>query len=172
LLDDLAQLHGQVMGNVTLHRTELDLSSWLPPLIIPWRAAALDKGLGWDAHIPDDLPAMTVDPDRLSQALGNLLSNAIKYTPEGGMVSFAAEVKSQEMHIAVIDNGVGIRPEELESVFDPFYRSSEPRRFPQGLGLGLTIARDLVEAHGGTLTISSQLGEGSIFTITLPLESD
>jgi two-component system sensor histidine kinase BaeS len=172
LLDDLAQLHGQVMGNVTLHRTELDLSSWLPPLIIPWRAAALDKGLGWDARIPDDLPAMAVDPDRLSQAIGNLLSNAIKYTPEGGTVSFAAEVKSQEIHIAVSDNGVGIRPEELESVFEPFYRSSEPRRFPQGLGLGLTIARDLVEAHGGTLTISSQLGEGSTFTITLPLESD
>jgi signal transduction histidine kinase len=153
LLDDLAQLHGQVMGNVTLHRKEVDLSSWLPPSIIPWRAAALDKGLQWEAHIPDDLPAIAIDPDRMSQAIGNLLSNAIKYTPEGGSVGIAAEVTAQELLITVSDSGIGIRQEEQENVFEPFYRSSEPRRFPQGLGLGLTIAHDLVEAHGGALTI-------------------
>ena len=149
---------------------EIDLSSWLPPLIIPWRAAALDKGLQWEAHIPDDLPSIEIDPDRMSQAIGNLLSNAIKYTPEGGSVGIAADVTAEEFHVAVSDSGVGIRQKEQDSVFEPFYRSSEPRRFPQGLGLGLTIARDLVEAHGGTLILSSQLGEGSEFTIALPLE--
>ncbi len=170
LLDDLAQLHGQVMGKVTLNLQEIDLSQWLPPLIIPWRAAALDKGLQWEAQIAVDLPKIDSDPDRISQAIGNLLSNAIKYTPEHGAMSFSASSSVEEVRIDVSDSGPGIKLDEQEKVFEPFFRSQEARRFPQGLGLGLTIARDLVEAHGGTLSMSSNIGEGSVFSIILPLE--
>ena len=168
LLDDLAQLHGQVTGKITLNRREVELSSWLPPLVLPWRAAALEKGLSWDAQLPDDLPVITLDPDRISQVLGNLLSNAIKYTPKGGSVALSAVASDSELLITVRDSGPGIRMEEQTQVFEPFYRSTESKRFPQGLGLGLTIARDLVEAHGGSLTLSSQIGEGSSFEILLP----
>ncbi|MGB3713466.1 MAG: HAMP domain-containing sensor histidine kinase [Candidatus Promineifilaceae bacterium] len=172
LLDDLAQLHGQVMGQVRINPEEVALSDWLPPLIIPWRAAALDKGLHWEAQIPRDLPTIIIDPDRIGQVIGNLLSNAIKYTPEGGSVRFSASSTGDKTRISVSDNGPGIALGEHERVFEPFYRSQDSRRFPQGLGLGLTIARDLVEAHGGQLEISSQIGKGSDFVIILPVEPD
>ncbi len=169
LLDDLAQLHGQVTGNITLNRQLTPLSEWLPPVLLPWRAAALDKGLEWQTDVPERLPAVHIDPDRLAQVVGNLLSNAIKYTPAGGRVAVTAGVNESEVWISVADSGPGIAPEEQQRVFEAFYRSERDRRFPQGLGLGLTIARDLTLAHGGRLELYSQPGQGSRFTVHLPL---
>jgi len=169
LLDDLAQLHGQVEGTIILQRQDVDLSAWLPPLLLPWRAAAADKGLAWQVDISAHLPTTQIDPDRLAQALGNLLSNAIKYTPEGGRVEVAAGKTAQGLWIQVSDTGVGIQPKEQERVFEAFYRSEAQQRFPQGLGVGLTLARDLVRAHGGEIELVSTPGEGSQFTIRLPL---
>jgi signal transduction histidine kinase len=139
-------------------------------MILPWRAAALDKGLEWSADISPALPDMDIDPDRIGQVIGNLLSNAIKYTNVGGKVLIQARSDRTEVLISVSDTGPGIIPDEQERVFEPFYRSSFERRFPQGLGLGLTIARDLVEAHGGWLEVISRPGEGSSFIVHLPLE--
>jgi two-component system sensor histidine kinase BaeS len=169
LLDDLAQLHGQVTGTLELATQPTPLSDWLPPILLPWRAGALEKGLEWEAAIPSDLPTANLDPKRMAQAIGNLLSNAIKYTQEGGRVGVSAGTLKTEAWIAVIDNGPGISPDDEERIFEAFYRSRRDRRFPQGLGLGLTIARDLVEAHGGHLELVSESGEGSRFTIYLPL---
>lgn len=169
LLDDLALLHGQVSGGVTLHRQSVALSDWLPPVLLPWRAAALDKGLDWQADVPQHLPVIEVDPDRLAQVVGNLLSNAIKYTPAGGRVAVTAGIKDQEFWLRVADSGPGIAAEEQQRVFEAFYRSERDRRFPQGLGLGLTIARDLVLAHDGRLELVSAPGQGSQFTIYLLL---
>jgi signal transduction histidine kinase len=171
LLDDLAQLHGQVSGRVELARRPVVLSDWLPSVLLPWRAAALDKGLTWQADVPNGLPVMSVDPDKLAQAIGNLLSNAIKYTPVGGSVAVSAGMQEQDVWICVADTGPGIAAEEQQRVFEPFYRSEHDRRFPQGLGLGLTIAHELVLAHGGRLELDSQPGQGSRFAIHLPLSS-
>lgn len=171
LLDDLAQLHGQVSGQITLRRQDVDLSEWLPPLLLPWRAAALDKGLAWQAQVPADLPTLSLDPDRMAQVVGNLLSNAIKYTPSGETVTVSAGSNGQEAWICVADSGPGISPEERDRIFEPFYRGQQDQRFPYGLGLGLTIAQDLVLAHGGRLTLAGGPGEGSRFTIHLPLKS-
>ena len=168
LLDDLSQLHGQVLGATQINRRPISLGEWLLPLLLPWRAVALEKGLLWQTEIPSDLPTLDMDPDRMAQVLGNLISNAIKYTPEGGKVTVTAGGDETAVALAVCDTGPGIDPAEQERVFEPFYRSQQQRRFPQGLGLGLTIARDLVTAHGGTLTLDSTPGQGSCFTITLP----
>jgi len=172
LLDDLAQLHGQVLGTLELAREPVALSEWLPPVLLAWRAAALEKGLAWQADIPANLPTIEVDSDRMRQVIGNLLSNAIKYTEEGGTVSVAAGSDKGQVWFKISDNGPGIVMAEQEQIFEPFYRSKQQRRFPQGLGLGLTIARDLTEAHGGRLEMESQPGEGSTFTVMLPLQDN
>lgn len=169
LLDDLALLHGQVSGGITLHRRPVAISEWLPPVLLPWRAAALDKNLEWRADVPQRLPVIEADPDRLAQVVGNLLSNAIKYTPAGGWVSVTAGADGAGVWVQVADRGPGIANEELQRVFEPFYRSERDRRFPQGLGLGLTIAHELVLAHGGRLALDSEPGAGSRFTVCLPL---
>lgn len=168
LLDDLAQLHGQVTGQIQLHKEPVPLSEWLPPLLLPWRAAAQEKGLHWQADISPNLPTLTIDPAKMAQVMGNLLSNAIKYTPEGGTVKVTAAARPDHIAIAIEDNGPGIASAEHKRVFEPFYRSTAQRRFPQGLGLGLSIAQELVAAHGGTLLLNSQPGGGATFTVTLP----
>jgi two-component system sensor histidine kinase BaeS len=171
LLDDLAGLHDQVLGTLELDQRPIDTDRWLATLLGPWREAAQEKGLHWQSTIAPDLPALKADPDRLGQALGNLLSNAIKYTPPGGRVSIEAGVKDDEIWIRVSDTGPGIAADEQEQVFMPFYRSQAGRRFPQGMGLGLSIAREVILAHGGRLALESTPGLGSHFTAFLPLSS-
>jgi two-component system, OmpR family, sensor histidine kinase BaeS len=170
LLDDLSRLHGQILGNMILDFTPTSLSDWLPPLLLPWRAAAQEKGLHWHADIPADLPTLEIDPTRMAQVVGNLLSNAIKFTPADGALTVSAGSDEAEVWIAVKDTGLGISAAEQEKIFEAFYRSSEHRRFPQGLGLGLTIAQEIVLAHNCRLTLNSSPGQGSQFTISLPIE--
>jgi two-component system sensor histidine kinase BaeS len=172
LLDDLTHLHDRVLGTLELICQPTALSNWLPGVLVTWREAAQAKRLHWEATVPTDLPTLEVDPDRLAQALGNLLSNAIKYTSPGGTVSVGAGVKDGAVWIRVSDTGLGIPPEEQAQIFTPFYRGYRGRRFPQGMGLGLNITRDLVAAHGGRLELESTPGLGSHFTIWLPSKPD
>jgi len=167
LLDSLTDLHDQVLGSLELNVQPIPLGDWLRQTVSPWREAALDKGLGWQAEIPDTLPTLDIDPDRMAQALGNLLSNAIKYTP-AGTVSVEACTSDSQVEIVVADTGIGIAPSEQKRIFEPFYRSQREKRFPQGMGLGLSIAQDLVSAHGGRLDVESVPEKGSRFTIWLP----
>ncbi|MCB0154439.1 MAG: HAMP domain-containing histidine kinase [Anaerolineae bacterium] len=172
LLENLAELHGRVLGSLELNRRPTSLLAWLPPTVAPWREAAQAKGLQWGIYLPQTLPTVDIDPDRLAQVVGNLLSNAIKYTPAGELVAIAAGVEEKEgVWIRVSDTGPGISPTDQAQIFDPFFRSQPGRRFPQGMGLGLTIARDLVVAHGGRLEVESQEGQGSRFTMWLPVAS-
>ena len=112
------------------------------------------------------------DPDRLGQAVGNLVSNAIKYTPEQGTVTVSAGHEREMAWIRVNDTGRGIPLEEQEEIFTPLYRGQVDVRFPQGMGLGLSIAHELVVAHGGRIEVASEAGQGSEFTIWLPLAPD
>ena len=169
LLDDLAQLHDLVLGTLELERQPIALGEWLPGVLSPWVAAAHEKRLHWETSLPSGLPGVDVDPLRLAQAIGNLLSNAIKYTPAGGTVTVSAGITEGKIWIKVSDTGPGIPGEELDKIFTPFYRAPHEKRIAQGMGLGLTIARDLVEAHQGRLEVESQPGLGSQFTIWLPL---
>ncbi len=117
LLDDLAQLHGQVLGTLELNREPTALSEWLPSVLLPWRAAALEKGIWWQATIPADLPTVDLDPGRMAQVVGNLLSNAIKYTPADGSVQVTAGADQEKYWFRVADSGSGIVPEEQETGF-------------------------------------------------------
>lgn len=169
LLDDLAQLHGQVLGTLELNRQPVDLNTWLPQLLVSWQQAAVAKGLQWQVTLPADLPVVNADADRLAQVVGNLVSNAIKYTLESGAVQITAGQKNGQLWICVADTGPGISAEEQAHIFEPLYRGKRGSRFPQGMGLGLNIARDLVVAHGGQIQVESEVDRGSRFTVWLPL---
>lgn len=169
LLANLTELHDQVLGALELNFRPTRLSEWLACTIATWREAAHLKGLQWQETIPETLPVLEIDPDRLAQVLGNLVSNAIKYTGPGGLITVAAGTDQNQLWLRVSDTGLGISPEVMERIFEPFYRAQPGRRFPQGLGLGLTIAQDLITAHGGKLEVASEAGRGSQFTIWLPL---
>jgi two-component system sensor histidine kinase BaeS len=169
LLADLAGLHDQVLGTLELDYRSITLSTWLGHVLAPWCKAAEEKNLHWSTHLPTDLPDLEADPDRLAQVVGNLLSNAIKFTPRGGSISVQAGTTGDKVWILVADSGPGIAAEDQDRIFSPFYRGGKNTRFPQGMGLGLTIARDLVMAHGGRLDVDSHPGQGSRFTIYLPL---
>jgi signal transduction histidine kinase len=129
------------------------------------------KRVSLDLDLAPDLPRALADEDRLVQVLTNLTSNALQYTPENGSVTLAAQQVNNEVRISVRDTGIGIPPEHLPNIFDRFYRAdkSRSRRSGGGSGIGLTIARALVEAHGGSLRAESAgEGQGSTFTFTVP----
>ncbi len=117
-----------------------------------------------------DIPAVYADPERLRQVVKNLLSNAIKYSPEGGPVEVKTELEGKYVTISVSDRGIGIPPEELPRVFERFRRAEREEVVGiSGTGLGLTIVKHLVELHGGKITVQSEPGRGSTFTVYLPL---
>ena len=107
---------------------------------------------------------------RTSQVLLNLLSNALKFTPEGGSIDVRATVVDPRVAVSVADTGVGIAPEDRETVFEEFRQVGASSRKAEGTGLGLAISRKLIELHGGKLWVDSVLGHGSTFTFTLPLQ--
>jgi two-component system, OmpR family, sensor histidine kinase BaeS len=170
LLDDLAGLHDQILGRMELHLTAVPLNDWLVSTLSPWEADARQKGLSWVVEAPANLPIVFMDPDRMAQALGNILSNAIKFTPLGGRVSVSTEYSGSRLSIHVSDSGPGIPPEEQNQIFQPFYQGSQGKRIVEGMGLGLSIAREILVAHGGDLQVKSTPGAGSTFSLEIPAE--
>ena len=172
LLNQLAHLHDQVLGTLELDRKEIASSAWLGSTLRPFEQEAKQKGLHWHEEIPQDLPHILADPDRLGQVIGNLVNNAIKYTPSSGTVKVSARTMDSWMTISIQDTGPGISPAEMDKIFEPFYRGEQGGRIKKGLGLGLNIAKDLAEAHGGKLQVESAPGMGSTFMLLLPLDLD
>ena len=171
LLDDLNGLYDEVLGSLELDLDDLELNDWLPATLAPWQESAYEKGLHWEMDVQAGLPVIQADHLRLGQALGNLASNAIKFTPAGGTIQFIASYEDHEILLSFQDNGPGVILDEQDKIFQPFYQGETGRRIKEGMGLGLSIARDLVIAHGGSLEVSSQLGQGSQFTIHLPVRN-
>ncbi len=170
LLDDLAGLHDQVLGRLELNRVPVKLDDWLAGTLSPWEAAAREKGLTWEVEAPSALPVIVMDPDRMAQALGNLLSNAIKFTPAGGKVFTVVEMSGEQLTIQVADTGPGIPLEEQARIFQPFYRGTHGRRIVRGMGLGLSIARDIITAHNGEIALESSPGNGCRFILRMQVE--
>jgi PAS domain S-box-containing protein len=129
-------------------------------------AAYRDKGVELESDVPADIPDVMADPQRLNHVFSNLLSNALKHTPSGGRVRVSAAVDGSNVRFEVSDNGEGIPSEHLPRIFERFYRVPG-RSVAGGAGLGLAIAKDIIEAHGGQVSAQSKLGEGSQFSFTL-----
>ena len=119
----------------------------------------------------DSTPTITGDGDRLMQVFNNLVDNAIKFTPSGGKVALRSYQENGQVVVSVADTGIGLAPEEKERIFERFYQAdrSRPGGLARGAGLGLAIAREIVHAHGGSISVTSQPGKGSIFIVRLPI---
>ena len=132
---------------------------------------ARENGVRLEIDIPADLPRIAGDGDRLAQVFTNLIENAIKHTPSGGMVGLRAEVAPNGLAVSVRDTGEGIPPEDLPRIFERFYQvdKSRQRRRTSSMGLGLAITKQIVETHGGRIHVASAVGEGTVFTVWLPL---
>ena len=120
--------------------------------------------------IDDPPPALDADQMRLGQLLDNLLSNAVKFTPPGGVVTVTLSTRGDTVHVEVADTGVGIPEGEIDKLFDRFFRASTAATV-QGTGLGLSIAKSIAEAHGGTISVASEVGVGTTFSVDLPLRA-
>jgi signal transduction histidine kinase len=152
-----------------LHTEPVDLAELAAAVVEDAGAAAAEKRVAVTLDSAGPLP-LEADPTRLGQVLENLLSNAIKYTPAGGAVVLSTSGSDGDRRIEISDNGIGVPHAELGRLFSRFYRASTAtRRAIPGTGLGLVIARAIVESHGGTISLESWEGEGTRVTVTLPL---
>src|SRR5690242_9588619 len=169
LVNDILDLAKVEAGRIDLKPEPLSLPATTTDVVTTLRAVSDRKGL----QITSDVPELTVTADRirLRQILDNLLSNAIKFTPDGGSIHLSAQQTDAEIRIAVTDTGVGIAAEDHSKVFDEFAQVGDPNARHAGTGLGLTLTRRLVEAHGGHIELQSELGHGSQFTVCLPCSS-
>ena len=137
------------------------------------RVQAAVKGMSVSLDLPNKLPSVNIDAHRISQVLRNLLENAIIHTGNGGRITVTAEEHDNRVKVSVTDTGEGIPAEDLPNIFERFYRIDKSRtRATGGSGLGLTIAKRLVEAHGGQIEVQSEPGKGSRFTFTLPVSAE
>ncbi len=167
LVEDLLDISRAVAGGLRLELTDVNLTSTVRAAVDAVRPSATTQGVALDYAVPEDLGVVRGDPARLLQILQNLLANAIKFTASGGHVALRAERVGPDASIIVSDTGIGISPDFLPFVFDPFRQAdSSTTRAHGGVGLGLAIARHLIELHDGTIDVSSEgEGKGSTFTI-------
>ena len=170
LVDDLRLLSLADTGELTLTLQLTSPSVLLARVAARHSVAADQHHLSMQINAGEDLPLVNVDVERMSQVLDNLVLNAFRYTPEGGKVILAAESSDGRVQITVTDTGRGIAPADLPHVFDRFYRGEKSRPHNGESGLGLAIAKSIVQAHGGKIDVASHLGQGAKFTITLTAE--
>jgi signal transduction histidine kinase len=170
LVNDLQELSLAEAGQLRLERRAVAPADVVNRALEAARPRAEAKGIALQVDLPEDLPLVDADPQRVGQVLGNLLSNGLTYTPSGGGIVVGARARESEVEISVRDTGAGIPAEDIPYVFERFYRADKSRsRATGGAGLGLAIARQLVEAHGGRIWVESTEGQGSTFTFALPI---
>jgi len=168
LIDDILDLSKIEAGRIELVAAPFDLRGAIDQAVILVRERAGRRRIRLSAAVAAEIGEWSGDVRKVKQVLINLLTNAVKFTPEGGSVTVGASLQSGIVVISVRDTGIGIPAEERESIFDAFRQARSDGRPQEGTGLGLTLARRLVELHGGRLWVESEVGSGSTFTFTLP----
>lgn len=169
LVDDILDFSRLRAEKLVLNKQPMQLADAIDDVVKLLRPLATAKGLNLSSRVAADLPSISADGDRIRQVLHNLIGNAIKFT-EQGSVTVDADRHGDQLRVQIRDTGVGIPADRLERIFEPFEQAdgSSGRRYG-GAGLGLSIARQLVVAHGGTLTVLSEPGRGSVFSFNFPL---
>ena len=164
---DLARLEA---GRIEMHMIPFNLRHVVKKVIDVYKGQTEKKEIRVITEMPRKLPHIFGDQDMIEQVLQNLFSNAIKYSPKNSKIGIEAKENEKEIIVSIIDNGYGIPKEAVGRIFDKFYRvtDSEGSEEVEGTGLGLSLAKEIIEKHGGTITVNSRLGVGSIFTFTLP----
>ena len=174
LVEDILEISSIDAGRLEMKPRPTSLDALTATVVASHHARAQERGLSLE-HLPAETETVALaDPDRITQVLSNLVGNAIRYTSEGGRVTvFTGEQEAEGRIWAIVtvaDTGMGIPEKELPHIFDRFFRGEEPRAMQlTGTGLGLSIAEEIVELHGGRVTVESEVGAGSTFTVWLPL---
>lgn len=174
LVDDLAKVSRAEERQLDLHKAPIEPRLLVAAAVRTAAAAYAVKGVALEAKVNRRLPNVNVDPDRIAEVLMNLLDNALRHTPTGGRVEVTATTQGRQVEVSVADTGEGIAPEHLERVFERFFRADPARaRTAGGSGIGLAIARAIVEAHGGSVLAESDgSGLGARFVVALPAASE
>lgn len=172
LLENVTQFHALEKGTFALHRQELPTGPWLRQLTARWQRAMPDKALAWSVEIPETLPLLRVDGDKLEQALNNILGNAVKHTPLGGSVAVKAWSKGEDLSIRVTSSPARLVADDYDHLSELFYTGEVQGRFPTGVGLGLYVTRALIERQGGVLKVTQPTStDNSVgFELNLPAE--
>lgn len=172
LISDLFELSQLDTGHIDLKIERTSLSDLLSDTLSALRTLAEQRGVKLEGHVDNSIDPVEIDPEKIQRVLYNLLVNAIRHTPSGGEIHVSAARKDDSIIVKIRDTGEGIPPEDLPRIFDRFYRGEQARTRDlsgqRGAGLGLAIARGLVEAHGGMISVESVVGKGTTFTIILP----
>ena len=168
LIDDLLILSRLESHQMTIVSEPLDLRELVISTAKGFEKQAQDKGVGLTVDLPEGLPKVLGDKDRLEQVVVNLLDNAIKYTPSGGVVKVGARPDGPEVVVDIADTGLGIPPEDISRIFERFYRVDKARsRDLGGTGLGLAIVKHIIQGHNGRLNVKSAPGKGSTFSFSV-----
>ncbi|MBU1170474.1 MAG: HAMP domain-containing histidine kinase [Proteobacteria bacterium] len=166
MLNTLMDISEAETGVMALNKQENRLKELIFPIYDLYQVVAESRDIKLSLDIPDTL-VLIADPHRISQAIANLLDNAVKFSPEKGSVHIDAINRNDKVIIRIQDQGLGIADHDIEHIWDRLYRGDQSRS-QKGLGLGLSLVKAIVQAHGGDITVSSQPGKGSLFTISLP----
>ena len=170
LVNDLQTLSLAEAGQLPLHPTRFLLADLLTDLTSSFSSQAASLGISLQTSIHDPSKEFSADYDRLNQVLSNLISNALRHTPEGGKISIETEAITSGVRFVVKDTGEGIPAEQIPFIFDRFWRGDKSRTGRTNSGLGLAIAKQLIHAHGGEISVESEVGKGTSFIIELPTE--
>ena len=171
LINDILDLSMIEAGRMELELTDFDIPTALDNAIVQERERAARHGISLHKSIDERLGQIQADERKVRQVVLNLLSNAIKFTPEGGRIEVLAAPKDGAVEVSVSDTGVGIAPEDQETVFEEFRQVGTAAKKVEGTGLGLTLCRKFVELHGGRIWVKSEVGVGSTLTFSRPLRS-
>lgn len=181
IYDESARMHRMVLdlldlakldaGTANITMSSVNMNALLNAVVEKFFPQSQKTSVNIKMKVVSDLPFILGDGDRLSQVFTNLVDNAFKFTPQGGSIRVYASVEKNELRVSVVDNGVGISAEAQAHIFDRFYQADPARKGGEkhGAGLGLAIAHEIVQAHGGKINVRSRLGEGTAFEIFLPL---
>tara|TARA_B100000446_G_scaffold186117_1_gene211616 strand:- start:595 stop:1764 length:1170 start_codon:yes stop_codon:yes gene_type:complete len=170
MVNELLELSRLESGQAPIHLAPVSLESVVTEIESRFDVSPDHERLKLETNVPDGIPLVIGEADKLNQVLANLVENAVKVTGDGGLISISANATDRWVEVQVSDNGIGIAREHLPHVFERFYKVDRSRR-DGGTGLGLAIAKHLVQAHGGDIKVESVEGEGSTFSFTLPRAS-